>query len=49
MFGEIVYDIIGRKMNPVNQVLTCGGSSGGERALLALGGSSVGIGTYIGV
>jgi amidase len=35
-------------MNPVNQMLSCGGSSGGEGALLALGGSSVGVGTDIG-
>lgn len=39
-------------MNPVNQLLSCGGSSGGssggEGALLALGASNVGVGTDIG-
>ncbi|KAF8421819.1 amidase signature domain-containing protein [Tirmania nivea] len=47
-FGETVNNLIGRTLNPVNQNLSCGGSSGGEGALLALGGSSVGIGTDIG-
>ncbi|CAF0991936.1 unnamed protein product [Rotaria sp. Silwood1] len=45
MFGETVNNIIGRTVNPYNRLLACGGSSGGEGALLALHGSSVGVGT----
>lgn len=41
-------NLIGSTMNPVNQLLSCGGSSGGEGALLALGGSTIGVGTDIG-
>jgi amidase len=48
MLGETINNLIGCTMNPVNQMLSCGGSSGGEGALLALGGSSVGVGTDIG-
>ncbi|KAI4270827.1 MAG: hypothetical protein LQ337_006438 [Flavoplaca oasis] len=46
--GETVNNIIGTTLNPVNQLLSCGGSSGGEGALQALQGSSVGFGTDIG-
>ncbi|TGO25789.1 hypothetical protein BPAE_0072g00090 [Botrytis paeoniae] len=35
-------------LNPVNRLLSCGGSSGGEAALISMGGSSLGIGTDIG-
>ncbi|KAL8788185.1 MAG: hypothetical protein Q9213_001824 [Squamulea squamosa] len=45
---ETVNNIIGTTLNPVNQFLSCGGSSGGEGALQALRGSSVGLGTDIG-
>jgi len=48
LFGETVNNLIGRTLNPVNQNLSCGGSSGGEGALLALKGSSLGVGTDIG-
>ncbi|KAJ6036184.1 general amidase [Penicillium herquei] len=48
LFGETVNNIIGQTLNPVNQNLSCGGSSGGEGALQALRGSSVGLGTDIG-
>ncbi|PGH19655.1 hypothetical protein AJ80_03810 [Polytolypa hystricis UAMH7299] len=48
MYGETINNIIGCTLNPVNQRLSCGGSSGGEAALQALGGSSVGFGTDIG-
>ncbi|XXH01436.1 hypothetical protein Hte_007796 [Hypoxylon texense] len=48
LLGETVNNLIGSTMNPVNQLLSCGGSSGGEGALLALGGSSIGVGTDIG-
>ncbi|OCL15205.1 amidase [Glonium stellatum] len=48
LVGETVNNLIGTTMNPVNQKLSCGGSSGGEGALQALGGSSLGVGTDIG-
>ncbi|KAF2757566.1 general amidase [Pseudovirgaria hyperparasitica] len=48
LLGETVNNLIGSTMNPVHQMLSCGGSSGGEAALMALGGSSVGLGTDIG-
>ena len=38
----------GRTTNPYNEDYTCGGSSGGEAALLAMDGSAAGIGTDIG-
>ncbi|KAF2749743.1 general amidase [Sporormia fimetaria CBS 119925] len=48
MYGETINNIIGQTLNPLNQRLSCGGSSGGEAALQALHGSSVGLGTDIG-
>jgi amidase len=48
MYGETINNLIGQTLNPVNQGLSCGGSSGGEAALQALKGSSVGLGTDIG-
>lgn len=48
MLGETINNLIGQTLNPVNQELSCGGSSGGEGALQALRGSSVGLGTDIG-
>lgn len=38
----------GRSTNPYNDQYTCGGSSGGEGALLAMDGSAIGIGSDIG-
>lgn len=38
----------GRTTNPWNDRYTCGGSSGGEAALLAMDGSAVGLGSDIG-
>lgn len=38
----------GRTTNPYNGEYTCGGSSGGEGALIAMDGSPLGIGTDIG-
>lgn len=38
----------GRTTNPYNENYTCGGSSGGEAALLAMDGSAMGIGSDIG-
>jgi amidase len=38
----------GRTTNPYNEDYTCGGSSGGEAALLAMDGAAAGIGSDIG-
>lgn len=48
MTGETVNNIIGYTWNPKNRNLSCGGSSGGEGALIGLRGSPVGLGTDIG-
>jgi len=48
MAGETVNNIIGYTTNPKNRNLSCGGSSGGEGALIALKGSPAGFGTDIG-
>ncbi|TGO80979.1 hypothetical protein BPOR_1461g00010 [Botrytis porri] len=48
MSAETRNNIIGYTPNPRNRQLTVGGSSGGEGGLLALRGSSVGLGTGIG-
>jgi amidase len=48
MAGETINHIIKYCWNPKNRNLSCGGSSGGEGALVALKGSVVGIGTDIG-
>ncbi|KAF2159558.1 hypothetical protein M409DRAFT_30033 [Zasmidium cellare ATCC 36951] len=48
MAGETVNNIIGYTMNPKNRLLSCGGSSGGEGALIGARGSPVGFGTDIG-
>ncbi|RAH64570.1 putative general amidase GmdA [Aspergillus aculeatinus CBS 121060] len=48
MAGETCNNILGYTYNPVNRHLSAGGSSGGEGALLALRGSTVGFGTDIG-
>ncbi|KAI1439529.1 amidase [Annulohypoxylon stygium] len=47
-YTETQNHIIGETLNPNNQNLTCGGSSGGEGALLALRGSTLGVGADIG-
>jgi amidase len=47
LFGETKNNIIGETLNPHNRNLSCGGSSGGEGALQALGGSCLGVGTDI--
>ncbi|KAJ6257444.1 Acetamidase [Drechslerella dactyloides] len=41
-------NLYGPTVNPFNRNLTCGGSSGGEGALLGIRGSSLGIGSDIG-
>ncbi|KAF9888084.1 Acetamidase [Aspergillus nanangensis] len=48
MSGETVNNIITYTTNPKNRLLSCGGSSGGEGALIALKGSPGGFGTDIG-
>ncbi|RDW85502.1 putative glutamyl-tRNA(Gln) amidotransferase subunit A [Coleophoma crateriformis] len=48
MAGETTNNIIGYTWNPKNRNLACGGSSGGEGALIALRGSPLGFGTDIG-
>ncbi|TPX26534.1 hypothetical protein DIZ76_011996 [Coccidioides immitis] len=48
MIAETVNNVFGRTTNPRNRLLTSGGSSGGESALIAFGGSPLGVGTDIG-
>ncbi|KAF2091676.1 putative general amidase GmdA [Saccharata proteae CBS 121410] len=48
MHGETENNIVGYTMNPRNRLLSCGGSSGGEGALIAMRGSVLGFGTDIG-
>lgn len=48
MIAESVNNTFGRTVNPRNRLLTSGGSSGGESALIAFKGSALGIGTDIG-
>jgi amidase len=45
--AESVNNTFGRTVNPQNRKVTSGGSSGGESALIAFGGSPLGIGTDI--
>lgn len=48
MIAESVNNVFGRTVNPLNRKLTSGGSSGGESAVIAFGGSPLGVGTDIG-
>ncbi|KAG9314390.1 amidase signature domain-containing protein [Chiua virens] len=48
MWPETFNNIFGRTTNPYNRSATCGGSSGGEGALIALKGSPLGVGSDIG-
>lgn len=48
MLGETINNIIGRTLNPYNRLLSCGGSSGGEGALIGIHGSPLGVGTDVG-
>jgi len=48
MSGETVNNIVGFTQNPKNRFLSCGGSSGGEGALIGIRGSPIGFGTDIG-
>lgn len=45
--AESVNNTFGRTVNPLNRKVTSGGSSGGESALIAFGGSPLGVGTDI--
>ncbi|KAJ8519145.1 hypothetical protein ONZ45_g3862 [Pleurotus djamor] len=47
MSGETYNHVFGRTSNPYNRTFTCGGSSGGEGALVAMKGSPLGVGTDI--
>jgi amidase len=47
MIAESVNNTFGRTISPINRKVTSGGSSGGESALIAFGGSPLGIGTDI--
>lgn len=49
MFCETYNNVTGRTVNPFNTAWTCGGSSGGEGALLGMRGGVLGIGTDIGL
>lgn len=48
MHLECNHSVYGRTVNPFNRNLTCGGSSGGEGALLGMKASPLGVGTDIG-
>jgi amidase len=48
MWGETVNNILGRACNPFNRTFSCGGSSGGEGALVGFHGSPLGIGSDLG-
>ncbi|CAD6579277.1 MAG: hypothetical protein TREMPRED_002440 [Tremellales sp. Tagirdzhanova-0007] len=48
MMPETYNNVWGYTSNPHNRNLSCGGSSGGESALLALKGSPLGVGTDLG-
>lgn len=48
MSGECFNYVFGRTTSPWNTTTSAGGSSGGEGALVALGGSSIGVGSDIG-
>ncbi|KAF8306772.1 amidase [Clavulina sp. PMI_390] len=48
LIAESYNNVWGTTTNPYNRSLTCGGSSGGEGALIAMKGSPLGIGTDIG-
>lgn len=45
---DSINNCFGRTLNPANRLLTAGGSSGGEGALIAMRGSLLGVGTDVG-
>ncbi|KAL4902342.1 Acetamidase [Aspergillus multicolor] len=48
MVCETVNNIVGRTVNPRNKNWSCGGSSGGEGAIVGIRGGIIGVGTDIG-
>lgn len=48
IFIEAENRVYGRTNNPINRDFSCGGSSGGEGAIVGAGGSPVGVGSDIG-
>jgi amidase len=48
LVAETDNNVFGRTKNPVVAQLSCGGSSGGEGAVMAYHGSAIGIGTDVG-
>jgi len=48
MVCETVNNVIGRTVNPRNKNWSCGGSSGGEGAMVGFRGGIIGVGTDIG-
>lgn len=48
MVCETVNNVIGRTVNPRNNNWSCGGSSGGEGAIIGIRGGVIGVGTDIG-
>jgi amidase len=48
MVCETINNVIGRTVNPRNPLWSCGGSSGGEGAMVGLRGGIIGVGTDIG-
>ncbi|KAF8591875.1 general amidase [Ramaria rubella] len=48
MWAETFNHVFGRTLNPYNRSLSCGGSSGGEGALIGMHGSPLGVGSDIG-
>ncbi|KAJ5174695.1 Acetamidase [Penicillium canariense] len=48
MVCETVNNVIGRTLNPRNKNWSCGGSSGGEGAMVGIRGGVIGVGTDIG-
>ena len=48
MWGETVNNILGRSSNPFNRAFSCGGSSGGEGALIGVRASPMGVGSDLG-
>lgn len=49
MVCETINNIIGRTVNPRNKNWSCGGSSGGEGAMVGFRGGIIGVGTDIGM
>lgn len=48
MVCEAINNVFGRTTNPRNKTWSCGGSSGGEGAIIGLRGGVLGVGTDIG-